>query len=417
MANLQLTGSSGDSSCSSASLPPKIESWPAGLGPSPRARRRKAFVLHTIWDVFQGLLVAAVSLHFFAKPRLVDAPAATFRTHAADVWRESARDPFEAGCACFTNYFLISMCGNSPAAWFAALAFASVDDATFNEHWRSVVDRWSTVPDDPYSGKTAYVFGVCAWLFFLVPYLIHGLLLLPLELWAPAVDAGAPYKIQPKKRIEAGIVGRVLRNALTDMCLLGMPYVVGITHVSVVSHGTKGVRCDAGLPPHSERAWMLIAHLLVNELLFFYAHWALHTGSLYKKIHKIHHELTAPFALAALYAHPIEFLVADLIPFTAGFLIFRPHLFFVYMWIVGACLGTQTHHSGYRLPWVAGFDENPDFHDFHHMRFNCCYGNIGWLDALHGTSKIYFDARKRKEAQFETEQAEWEARALKLKQR
>ena len=56
--------------------------------------------------------------------------------------------------------------------------------------------------------------------------------------------------------------------------------------------------------------------------------------------------------------------------------------------IVGACLGTQTHHSGYRLPWIAGFDEQPEFHDFHHMRFNCCYGNIGWLDALHGTAAL-----------------------------
>ena len=23
------------------------------------------------------------------------------------------------------------------------------------------------------------------------------------------------------------------------------------------------------------------------------------------------------------------------------------------------------------------------------MRFNCCYGNIGWFDQLHGTSKVY----------------------------
>jgi methylsterol monooxygenase len=35
----------------------------------------------------------------------------------------------------------------------------------------------------------------------------------------------------------------------------------------------------------------------------------MHHGALYRRIHKQHHEFKAPFALAALYAHPIEFFV------------------------------------------------------------------------------------------------------------
>ena len=76
-------------------------------------------------------------------------------------------------------------------------------------------------------------------------------------------------------------------------------------------------------------------------------------------------------------------MVADLVPFTAGFLVFRPHIFFVFMWVVGACLGTQTHHSGYRLPWIAGFDEQPDYHDFHHERCNCFFLTLTVTRTLH----------------------------------
>jgi len=222
------------------------------------------------------------------------------------------------------------------------------------------------------------------------------------------MDASAAYKIQPQKRIEAERVPGVVATSLAKLCLIGLPYIMCIATVSGKSRGEKGVRLQGSLPPYSERAWMLLAHLLVNEVLFFYSHWAFHKGSLYKKIHKKHHEFTAPFALAALHAHPIELVVADLIPFTAGFLIFRPHIFFCFMWIVGACLGTQTHHSGYRLPWIADFDEQPDFHDFHHQRFNCCYGNIGWLDALHGTAKAYHEAKAAKKAERDKAQAQWE---------
>ena len=153
---------------------------------------------------------------------------------------------------------------------------------------------------------------------------------------------------------------------------------------------------------------MPVAHLVVNETTFYYAHRALHQGRLYRLIHKKHHEFTAPYALAALHAHPVELLVADLIPFSLGFILFNPHIFFMFLWVTAASLGTQTHHSGYRLPWIASFDEQPDFHDFHHQRFDCCYGAVGWFDKLHGTDKLYNEHKAAKRAELDAAQAKWE---------
>ena len=70
------------------------------------------------------------------------------------------------------------MCGNSPMAWAVVLSFASVTDADYAWLRESVEGRWG----DVYSGHAGPAYGLICFLFFLVPYLVYGFTLLPLEL-------------------------------------------------------------------------------------------------------------------------------------------------------------------------------------------------------------------------------------------
>ena len=55
--------------------------------------------------------------------------------------------------------------------------------------------------------------------------------------------------------------------------------------------------------------------------------------------------------------------------------------FQVYLWNLLAILNTLNAHSGYHFP----FFPSPEAHDYHHLKFNQCYGVLGILDYLHGT--------------------------------
>ena len=111
--------------------------------------------------------------------------------------------------------------------------------------------------------------------------------------------------------------------------------------------------------------WSQVTDLQWVQIAFYYTHRLLHSPLLYKHIHKIHHEFKQPIALAAGYAHPLEVLIGNTLPLMMHPVVTGAHISIAFAWFAVATMGTQMHHSGYRMPWNLG--AQPDFH-------GACYG-------------------------------------------
>jgi methylsterol monooxygenase len=148
-----------------------------------------------------------------------------------------------------------------------------------------------------------------------------------------------------------------------------------------------------------------IALFFIFEDFYHYlAHQGLHYGPLYKHIHKIHHKHSAPFGLAAEYAHPAEVMILGIGtiggPLLYCFFTQNLHMVTVLIWITLRLLQTIDAHSGYDFPWslqhIIPFWSGADHHDFHHMAFTNNYAtSFRWCDRIFGTDKKYQAYRAR----------------------
>jgi methylsterol monooxygenase len=261
-------------------------------------------------------------------------------------------------------------------------AFRNTFAQYMDRFWYSSHSFWSYFWGTFYSlsGENDFVMvTLTTWLFSLGCYVLFNAVFTYVDL------TGRPtwfikYKIQEK--VNTPPIGRDKYMKTVKLTALNVVLITPLFNVVTYPLvAWRGMPCGYELPSF----WTAICHLaafaIVEEFGFYYSHRLLHHRRLYKHIHKIHHEWTAPVSLVSLYCHPVEFILSNVSPLFLGPLIMGSHLSLLWVWYTIALFNTVHVHSGYHLPFMP----SSEAHDFHHYSFNNMFGALGILDRFHGT--------------------------------
>ncbi|XP_058853241.1 fatty acid hydroxylase domain-containing protein 2-like [Acipenser ruthenus] len=191
------------------------------------------------------------------------------------------------------------------------------------------------------------------------------------------------YRIQRDRNnpVEPAKLWQAVRTVLFNQFCLSVPMVMLMYPIMQ----WRGNPCGPELPTFHWALLEIAIFGLMEEIMFYYSHRLFHHPALYKHFHKVHHEWTAPIGVVALYAHPVEHVLSNMLPPMLGPMLMGSHVATTTLWFCVALVITSISHCGYHLPFLP----SPEFHDFHHLKFNQCYGVLGVLDRLHGTDTVF----------------------------
>lgn len=193
------------------------------------------------------------------------------------------------------------------------------------------------------------------------------------------------YKIQPDTNnpVNTDDLLKVVKVVLINQLIVNTIVITLVVFILDELHVLETIDFKA-VPTFPKLMLELVACGVFYEIVFYYSHrFFLHHKLVYKHVHKMHHQWTAPIAAASQYAHPIEHLISILS--TSGFAVFRTEMSTALISILFLTTTSLIEHGGLHLPFL----QSPELHDYHHYKFTECFGTNGIMDQLHGTSKTF----------------------------
>jgi Delta7-sterol 5-desaturase len=174
---------------------------------------------------------------------------------------------------------------------------------------------------------------------------------------------------------------------------LALWFVVGTA--TTIAAMTGAIAVDLTPPSLGRIVLEVVLVVLSFEAYFYVVHRLLHTRTLFRSIHSVHHRSKTPTVLSALSLHPVEaLLIAGFLP--AAMIATELHFASIAISSLFLSASIALAHCGYelfprrfgRIP-VLGWYVTPLVHDAHHSRVDVNYGaTLNVFDRLLGTFRL-----------------------------
>ncbi|KAJ2735760.1 C-4 sterol methyl oxidase, partial [Coemansia sp. Cherry 401B] len=145
--------------------------------------------------------------------------------------------------------------------------------------------------------------------FTLVAFLMHELVYFGryLPFWAcDHIPALRKYKIQDSRPVTPEMQMRCFRSLMFSHFVIEGPLMLGFLPIAQLA----GIRTtEVPLPGWQEMCTQIAVFFVLEDFWHYWIHRLFHWGPLYRRVHKVHHEFSAPFGMTAEYAHPLETVI------------------------------------------------------------------------------------------------------------
>ena len=264
--------------------------------------------------------------------------------------------------------------------WFQHITFSYLTSITIvvllQWKWDVIVANLGT---DPYTYRVLFSQGLMTLLYFSIGimFTIMDLTLSPKALRKYKTQVGANEPLDMNK------FWKMIKQVIFNVVFLSLVVSSIMYFMDVYMNGKESFENIRAKPSLYTILWQFPIFSIMEEFIFYYSHSMLHHKYLYKRIHKKHHEWIAPVALAAGYAHPVEYVVSNLATIGIPPMLFKSHVIIQIAWYSHVVVNTLIEHSGYHLPFL----QSSEYHDYHHLKFDQNFGTFNLLDYLNGTDK------------------------------